>query len=361
MVGKEVVLLECPTLIFNVEDLPDMKDYFDEYGSTENESGETLVKYGFVDYGVLERAEGGNEIPPIVYRIFVDRIEFDLKALEVYIKTMETIPGDIPNLAKIIAENDEIPEMIYFKEIKDVKFLQAEVERGWLKTTTTGSDCYEITFKDDKKIIIPLEIGDRDTLRNIAKNPNLPKLHLWWKELLREKIPKELDLYLKYNDDHERYADSELKNTCKRCGKIWYLDADELQELEGRLTRSQDLMGKMGGLNMFTAMFNPMLAAQGITTMAVSTGAMKSLADELKEKSRCPECQSKSIERVLVDANEKISKKVITKKKVTKKKVVKGQSGGSLADELKKLNELKEQGILDEEEFKTAKRKLIEN
>ena len=37
------------------------------------------------------------------------------------------------------------------------------------------------------------------------------------------------------------------------------------------------------------------------------------------------------------------------------------ENGSSLADELKKLNELKEQGILDEEEFKTAKRKLMEN
>ena len=41
-------------------------------------------------------------------------------------------------------------------------------------------------------------------------------------------------------------------------------------------------------------------------------------------------------------------------------KVVKGKSSGSLANELNKLNELKEQGILDEEEFKAAKRKLIE-
>jgi len=85
--------------------------------------------------------------------------------------------------------------------------------------------------------------------------------------------------------------------------------------------------------------------------MAANTGAMKSLADELNEKSRCPECQSKNIDRVLVDENEKIGKVVVTEKK----------NGSSLADELKKLSELKEQGILDEEEFKTAKRKLMEN
>ena len=37
-----------------------------------------------------------------------------------------------------------------------------------------------------------------------------------------------------------------------------------------------------------------------------------------------------------------------------------GKSENSLADELKKLNELKEQGIIDEDEFKTAKKKLLE-
>ena len=41
---------------------------------------------------------------------------------------------------------------------------------------------------------------------------------------------------------------------------------------------------------------------------------MKSLADELNEKSRCPECQSKNIDRVLVDENEKIGK--VTEKKM---------------------------------------------
>ena len=86
--------------------------------------------------------------------------------------------------------------------------------------------------------------------------------------------------------------------------------------------------------------------------MAANTAAMKSLADELNEKSRCPECQSKNIDRVLVDGNEKIEK---APQETNKKE------GSSLADELKKLSELKEQGILDEEEFKTAKRKLMEN
>ena len=52
--------------------------------------------------------------------------------------------------------------------------------------------------------------------------------------------------------------------------------------------------------------------------------------------------------------NTDLKKQRIVKKKVTKKR------NGSLIDELKKLNELKEQGILDEDEFKSAKQKLIE-
>ena len=107
---------------------------------------------------------------------------------------------------------------------------------------------------------------------------------------------------------------------------------------------------------MFVALFNPMLAAQGTTTMAANTGALKSLADQVNEKSRCPECQSKKIDRVLVDENEKIDRVRAPSPQETNKK-----EGSSLADELKKLSELKEQGILDEEEFKTAKRKLMEN
>jgi len=57
-------------------------------------------------------------------------------------------------------------------------------------------------------------------------------------------------------------------------------------------------------------------------------------------------------DRVLVDGDEKIEN---APQKTNKKEV------SSLADELKKLSDLKEQGILDEEEFKTAKRKLMEN
>ena len=57
--------------------------------------------------------------------------------------------------------------------------------------------------------------------------------------------------------------------------------------------------------------------------------------------------------------NTKTSKTNRKQKKIVKKKITK-RNDDSLVNELKKLNELKEQGILDEDEFKSAKRKLIE-
>jgi len=179
----------------------------------------------------------------------------------------------------------------------------------------------------------------------------------------KEKLAKELgcriedlDQYLPNENIETTSPSSELKNTCNRCNKIWYLGADELEQLEGQLTKSATFVKQMGGIGMISAMFNPMLAAQQTTSLAATSGVMKSQVDELNEKSRCPECQSKNIDRVLVDGNEKIDEVRVPPPQETNKK---GES--SLADELKKLSDLKEQGLLDEEEFKTAKRKLMEN
>jgi len=56
----------------------------------------------------------------------------------------------------------------------------------------------------------------------------------------------------------------------------------------------------------------------------------------------------------------KVVRKIVSKKVVRKAAPPSVGSENSLADELKKLNELKEQGIIDEDEFKTAKKKLLE-
>ena len=177
----------------------------------------------------------------------------------------------------------------------------------------------------------------------------------------KEKLAKELgcqiedlDQYL-FNENITSHS-SELKNTCNRCNKIWYLGADELEDLERRLTAGRKAMNLSGGMGVINSLFNPVLGAQQMQTMATTTDLTKSLVDELNEKSRCPECQSKNIDRVLVDGNEKIDEVRASPPQETNKK---GEI--SLADELKKLSDLKEQGLLDEEEFKTAKRKLMED
>ena len=56
----------------------------------------------------------------------------------------------------------------------------------------------------------------------------------------------------------------------------------------------------------------------------------------------------------------KVVRKIVSKKVVRKAAPPSEGSENSLAYELKKLNELKEQGIIDEKEFKTAKKKLLE-
>jgi hypothetical protein len=145
-------------------------------------------------------------------------------------------------------------------------------------------------------------------------------------------------------------AGSEMKNTCNRCNKVWYLATDELQDLENRLSTAQKAVGQMGGLTMISALTNPgMLTAQMGTANMAALGPVQQLQKEFEEKSRCPECQSKNIERELVSDDEPVTKKEVTSK-----------NDNSLADGIKELNKLKEQGILDDEEFKSAKKKLIE-
>ena len=65
----------------------------------------------------------------------------------------------------------------------------------------------------------------------------------------------------------------------------------------------------------------------------------------------------------IFDADKELKKreaKVNTSKIDRKEKKITKRNDDSIVNELKKLNELKEQGILDEDEFKSAKRKIIE-
>ena len=161
------------------------------------------------------------------------------------------------------------------------------------------------------------------------------------------KNPAEWIRHFKINESND-----EMKNTCNRCGKFWFLESNELEDLEARLRTVTDTTKDMSKVSLLATLFDPMLSAQMNTTDMVATRGVQDLQKELNEKYKCPECNSKNIKREIVDADATVSKEIVKKDKA---------EDGNLVDELKKLNELKEQGILDEEEFKMAKKKLIGN
>jgi len=197
-------------------------------------------------------------------------------------------------------------------------------------------------------LYITTEISDEKPPEAIKYEKEMEQYQLEYK-IYEEELKKDSPFYV--GDGSEG---SEMKNTCKRCNKIWYLDAEELKDLESRLETSTKIMGQMGGLGMATALFNPMLAAQNTTTMAANTGALKSLADELNEKSRCPECNSKNIERTLVETDDKVLDKKV-KEDVTQR----NKNEPSKMQELEKLAEMKKEGLIDGEEFKQMKKEIL--
>ena len=192
---------------------------------------------------------------------------------------------------------------------------------------------------------ITTEISDEKPPEAIKYEKEMEQYQLENK-IYEEELKKDSPFYV-----GDGSAGSEMKNTCKRCNKIWYLDAEELKDLEGRLTKSVTIGKQMGGIGMISAMFNPMLAAQTATTMAANTGALKSLADELNEKSRCPECNSKNIERTLVETDDKVLDKKV--------KEVANKSEPSKMQELEKLSEMKKEGLIDITEFKQMKKEIL--
>ena len=357
-ISKEKVLLECPCLLQWWEHTEK-----GTFATIDFQHGPPNRTFGdFIDERetVNDHLRQSGMEWPAVYKIFIDRIEFDSDALEKYLKIplqagshtagrWVKIPlrSDGPELRKIIDEGDPIPEIIFFKDIKQITI--CETETSWLKKI--GANHYEVSLKNGQNVKIPWDFRYRHELETHG-------LHMWWEELRDGRAPEGLMAYKNFvakkteAENYQKRLDSaELKNTCGRCGKVWYLGAGELQDLENRLGTSKKILGQMGNIGMVSALFNPMLSAQMQTSSAANLGALQDLQKEFEEKSRCPECQSRNIERELVEEDEKVH---------NKEKII-GKTSGSLAEELKKLSELKEQGILDEDEFKSAKQKLIEN
>jgi len=231
------ILLECPTQIYNLEQLNNTLPLFEKdirlnglLSFLENEFIDfdelrwaAFGKSGRLDAYMLQWGKNYEEKLPIIYRIFIDRIEFDLTALKVYLNLVSQEGQEISAVVEALAENNEIPKTIYFEEIKDIKLLTQETTQGWISRTYTGANCYEIIFKDDRKIKIPLEIGNRLIFTCMSSGSDVPRLHLWWEELARGKIPEDLNLYLKFRTrlarKHEELLEfDEAANVYKKLG-----------------------------------------------------------------------------------------------------------------------------------------------
>jgi len=154
----------------------------------------------------------------------------------------------------------------------------------------------------------------------------------------------------------------EMQNTCKRCGKIWFLGANELADIEAQLRDHEGTgktLGLLTGLNLFTSLTSPGTGnfAQHSTTTAigVSTNVAKvdRIKDEFDEKARCPDCKSTDSERELVEKGKGVKKSAVPKNNsiISAKK--------SKKEAMRELKEMFEEGLIEEDEFKEQKNKIL--
>ena len=155
----------------------------------------------------------------------------------------------------------------------------------------------------------------------------------------------------------------EMQNTCKRCGKIWFLGANELADIEAQLRDHEGTgktLGLLTGLNLFTSLTAPGMGnfAQHSTTTAigVSTNVAKvdRIKDEFDEKARCPDCKSTDSERELIEKGKGVKKSAVPKKKNSKTPTKKSKK-----EEMRELKEMFEEGLIEEDEFKEQKNKIL--
>ena len=147
---------------------------------------------------------------------------------------------------------------------------------------------------------------------------------------------------------------SEMKCLCNRCNKIWYLDSNEIEDLQNRFQTAQGYNKSGFNISMLTALFDPRLSAQMTTSSVVASGSLLSLKKEIEEKTKCPNCNSKDISREIVEMGVKIDFKKDPSENVTGRT----NNSGNLA-KLKDLKELYDEGLIDDAEFKQMKKEIL--
>jgi len=143
---------------------------------------------------------------------------------------------------------------------------------------------------------------------------------------------------------------SEMKCLCNRCEKIWYLDSNEIEDLQNRFQAVQGYNKSGFNISMLTALFDPRLSAQMTTSSVVASQSILSLKKEIEEKTTCPNCNSKDIKREIVEMGVKMDKGKVKKTGNT--------NSGNLA-KLKDLKELYDEGLIDDSEFKQMKEEIL--
>ena len=146
---------------------------------------------------------------------------------------------------------------------------------------------------------------------------------------------------------------SEMKCLCNRCNKIWYLDSNEIEDLQSRFQAAQGYNKSGFNISMLTALFDPRLSAQMTTSSVVASGSLLALKREIEEKTKCPNCNSKDISREIVDMGVKMDANRPNQGKTET------DNSGNLA-KLKDLKELYDEGLIDGAEFKQMKKEILE-
>jgi hypothetical protein len=194
----------------------------------------------------------------------------------------------------------------------------------------------------------------------------LPLAYFWYKwdveirdkRIAEKKLEKE-----KIEAERAELEKFEMQNTCKRCGKIWFLGANELVDIENQI-RDHKISGKtiglLTGFNLFNSLAAPQLGtfAQHSTTTVIALSANRARSDKIKDDfddmARCPDCNSTDSERDLIEKGKGVKKSAVPKKRNSKTPVK-----NSKKEELKELKEMFEEGLIEEDEFKEQKNKVL--
>jgi len=185
----------------------------------------------------------------------------------------------------------------------------------------------------------------------------------WGEEIINKKKAEEKLKKEKIEAEMAELEKFEMQNTCKRCGKIWFLGANELADIEDQLRDHEGTgktLGLLTGLNLFTSLTSPGTGnfAQHSTTTAIGVSANVAKVDRIKngfdEKARCPDCKSTDSERELVEKGKGVKKSAIPKKKNSKT-----PTKNSKKEEMRELKEMFDEGLIDEDEFKEQKNKIL--